>query len=494
MPPAARKPSPSRPRSSKGGKQRASTGGSKVGSGGSSGNLLTVEEIASTLSSSPHLAAAIIAVRDTPGMPMDRKMEAITRIVRQDGEPSSRQQQQTTHASLARPRQLSALEESQAAWRPTVAQKDGARAALREQLARAEQAETKRLSKPMGRMWASFGGEVIERTMLEDVDLVDARYLVSLHEHAGVVPRWQDLPACARINRSNVWRLWGWERQFSLGIVVLSYPWLDFDHPDKLGEQLARVVPILNVMLNFCGGEEFTVGVLWDYCSLPQPKRTPAEDARFSSGIRSLMQWFAQPYTHVLLMTGSLPTGGSYTNIRPYDARGWTEPERRTCAISKCVHCMWDIAGWDPSKLEGLERMQAYDVLRASLSRGLRPPPQSPTHFAKHLRQRVASGELSFSAESDLEMVIDMYKRGFVSIFDEYRDFDPEGFFAAWAAMGWGECEAKQIAAVLTYAAKVCKAKSAVSLRLEGNQFGKAGQQVIEHAIKGSKSFNEAIF
>ena len=160
-----------------------------------------------------------------------------------------------------------------------MAQKDGARAALREQLARAEQAETKRLSKPMGRMWASFGGEVIERTMLEDVDLVDARYLVSLHEHAGVVPRWQDLPACARINRSNVWRLWGWERQFSLGIVVLSYPWLDFDHPDKLGEQLARVVPILNVMLNFCGGEEFTVGVLWDYCSLPQPKRTPAEDA-----------------------------------------------------------------------------------------------------------------------------------------------------------------------------------------------------------------------
>ena len=189
----------------------------------------------------------------------------------------------------------------------------------------------------MGRMWASFGGEVNERTMLEDVDLVDARYLVSLHEHAGVVPRWQDLPACARINRSNVWRLWGWERQFSLGIVVLSYPWLDFDHPDKLGEQLARVVPILNVMLNFCGGEEFTVGVLWDYCSLPQPKRTPAEDARFSSGIRSLMQWFAHPYTHVLLMTGSLPTGGSYTNIRPYDARDDGDRAQDVCHLQACA-------------------------------------------------------------------------------------------------------------------------------------------------------------
>ena len=101
----------------------------------------------------------------------------------------------------------------------------------------------------------------------------------------------------------------------------------------------------------------------------------------------------------------------------------------------------------------------------------------------------MASGEPL--PESDPEMANSGRDR---SIFDEYRHFDPEGFFAAWAAMGWGECEAKQIAAVLTYAAKVCKAKSAVSLRLEGNQFGKAGQQVIEHAIKGSKSFNEAIF
>ena len=28
-------------------------------------------------------------------------------------------------------------------------------------------------------------------------------------------------------------------------------------------------------MLPFCGGDEFTVGVLWDYCSLPQPERSP---------------------------------------------------------------------------------------------------------------------------------------------------------------------------------------------------------------------------
>ena len=188
--------------------------------------------------------------------------------------------------------------------------------------------------------------------MLEHVDLVDARYLISLSEHSGVVPRWQDVPECARINRSNIWRLWGWERMFSLGILVLSYPWLDGEHPDKFGEQLGRIVPILRAMLEFSGGEEFTCAVLWDYCSLPQPGRTPAEDARFRAGLSSLMTWYAHPYTHVLLMTGPLPSGAgvAYTNTRRFEERGWTETERRTCAVSKCAHCMWDYGTLSGSK------------------------------------------------------------------------------------------------------------------------------------------------
>jgi hypothetical protein len=36
-------------------------------------------------------------------------------------------------------------------------------------------------------------------------------------------------------------------------------------------------------MLHSCGGDAFTVGVLWDYVSLPQPVRTT---------------WYAHPYTH----------------------------------------------------------------------------------------------------------------------------------------------------------------------------------------------------
>ena len=149
-------------------------------------------------------------------------MEEITRIIREDGEAES-SQKQSPLASLARPPKLSALEEAQAAWRPSPEQKEAARAALVEQRSRVELAETRRLASPPGRVWSSFGGHCIERGgMLDFVDLVDARYLISLSEHSGVVPRWQDVPDCARINRSNIWRLWGWERMFSLGILVLS--------------------------------------------------------------------------------------------------------------------------------------------------------------------------------------------------------------------------------------------------------------------------------
>ena len=100
---------------------------------------------------------------------------------------------------------------------------------------------------------------------------------------------------------------------------------------------LARVAPILKRMLPFCGGDEFTVGVLWDYMSLPQPVRSAQEAERFASGLRELMTWYAHPYTHVLLMTTELPAGAAYTNQRSYNERGWCEAERRTCAISKCT-------------------------------------------------------------------------------------------------------------------------------------------------------------
>ena len=43
--------------------------------------------------------------------------------------------------------------------------------------------------------------------LLENIDLIDAAYLIALGEAGGVVPRGQDVPAAARINAASVWRL-----------------------------------------------------------------------------------------------------------------------------------------------------------------------------------------------------------------------------------------------------------------------------------------------
>ena len=74
--------------------------------------------------------------------------------------------------------------------------------------------------------WVHYGGESLE-PLLEHTTLVDARYLVALAEAGGIVPRWQDLPECAKITPANVWRLRVCADFSMLPVCVLSYPWLD---------------------------------------------------------------------------------------------------------------------------------------------------------------------------------------------------------------------------------------------------------------------------
>jgi len=157
--------------------------------------------------------------------------------------------------------------------------------------------------------------------------------------------------------------------------------------------------------------------------SLPQPIRSPAEALRFQKGLKALMSWYSHPYTHTLLLTTQLPTGGAYKSLRPYAERGWCETERRVSGVSKCTHCLWDLAGFAPERLVGLEGMHAFDELRSQL-RGGRSPPLAPDRFAALVRHKVDAGELVFTAEADVEVVLQMYATGFVRVFDAYRRFE----------------------------------------------------------------------
>ena len=71
---------------------------------------------------------------------------------------------------------------------------------------------------------------------------------------------------------------------------VCADPWLDKHHPDRFGETLRRILPILIAMRDKAKqfGEHATVGVLWDFCSLPQGIRTPELEVRFKKGLYAI--------------------------------------------------------------------------------------------------------------------------------------------------------------------------------------------------------------
>ena len=114
------------------------------------------------------------------------------------------------------------------------------------------------------------------------------------------MPRWQDVPAAARINAASVWRLRGFSGDW-LPILVLSYPWLDRHHPDKHGATLRRILPILRACREEAlekGGVNCTFCVFWDYMSLPQgADRSEAEYARFKQGLATMAECARSVYT-----------------------------------------------------------------------------------------------------------------------------------------------------------------------------------------------------
>ena len=71
--------------------------------------------------------------------------------------------------------------------------------------------------------WKRAGGPQLEE-MVQNMNLIDLRYVVPLIEAGGVMPRWQDLPKSARITARNVWRL-NTMVIGCLAVLVLSYPW-----------------------------------------------------------------------------------------------------------------------------------------------------------------------------------------------------------------------------------------------------------------------------
>ena len=345
-----------------------------------------------------------------------------------------------------------------------------------------------------GRDFQLYGGPALE-AMMATVNLIDARYLLSLARFGGVLPRGQDVPASAVIAPSSAWRLRMWSafRCFSLPVLVLSYPWLDKDHPDKNGALLRQIVPVLQAMLWIEEGEvtsgdmplhHMTVGVMLDYCSLPQHPRTAKEQERFDDGLRSMHLWYAHPFTHVLLVTTPLPSG-EHGNSRTYEERGWCFFELHMSALVKNADVLWDLSGL-PTHSRGF---LTYEACRVAMRAG-RQPPLSPPRLEAVLRERVQAGTLSFSYMSDLEPVLAMYRRGFIEAFVGYRQLrgQPTTTSIYYGDLGWGSAEAVELAATFRFICSFCEILDGhIEINLNGNAFPYESRQQMFEAVDGRR-------
>lgn len=146
--------------------------------------------------------------------------------------------------------------------------------------------------------WDTCGGQSIEN-LLEHVSLIDAEYLIELADTNVPLPRHQVIPRDKKIMKADLARLRCWAAPNSLPILILSYPWLEMDHPDPSGWLLRCIAPVLRMLLKQAKsfGHDAAIGVMVDFGSLPQhgpaTKRTADEERIFKLGPRRW--WLKHP-------------------------------------------------------------------------------------------------------------------------------------------------------------------------------------------------------
>ena len=403
-------------------------------------------------------------------------------------------EQLTADAELAELRRLTPEQEAAAA---KAAQRIGKVAAAAEAAPEEERAAAKWNGKEA---WAALGGGAIE-SLLDHTPLIDLEYLVALAEGGGVMPCGrQNVPPAAFITKRNLWRLklWGKAKlKTSLGVLVLSYPWLDWFHPDRLGAQLRRLLPFLKAMLAEAKRDSphCTVGVMIDFLCLPQkPFATEEDGARFGVSLKGINAWYFHKYTYTLLVTNPLPEGADYSNTRLHRDRGWCFFEQAASMIVKDSNCLLDFGAYKGATEFGDLYNDGPGTCIAQMKAG-RKPPIAPDAFGERMRARVASGELTFTANADMGFVIGQYEAGFVAAINRVAA-DPDRITRSlyfWE-LGWGDAEAAELRLALQYAAAKCTfAEGAFRVSVYGNPISAEARAMLPPLVYGGDLTAESV-
>jgi len=199
-----------------------------------------------------------------------------------------------------------------------------------------------------------------------------------------------------------------------------------------------------------------------DWACLPQkPFANDAEKQRFKLSLDTINAWYFHKATFVLLCTlppPELPSGETpYTNTRLHSQRGWCHFERAASMVIKNAECLLDLsqyAGATDFGHGGSHTMGARTC--CGQMKSARRPPIAPDQFGVSMRELVASGELRFTAQADMEAVIGQYALGFQVAFDGLGN-NGTVIAVGYINLSWGDDEGHVVLEALRYAAAHCR-------------------------------------
>ena len=190
-------------------------------------------------------------------------------------------------------------------------------------------------------------------------------------------------------------------------LFVLSYRWLQPEHPDPHRHHLTIVCRILSLAIDAFGD----VGLFWDFLSLCQRNdddvRTEQEQESFNRGLKAANLLYAHRLS-VVVVQPVLPlhfTGPSY------EWSGW-------CHFESVVSNL--IKPWDQRLNVQLSRgdEKSYNALRDNCKVS-RNPPVSPGNFKAQLDKRIFT-----NGHSDAKIVVKLYISTFFALADTAENLD----------------------------------------------------------------------
>ena len=123
--------------------------------------------------------------------------------------------------------------------------------------------------------------------------------------------------------------------------------------------------------------------------------------------------------------------------------------------VVKHNSCLLDFGAYEGATEFGDYRAEPGTCL-AQMRAG-RKPPIAPDAFGERMRARVASGELTFTANADMGFVIGQYEEGFVAAINRVAAGPNVGARRLYFMnLGWGDAEAAELRLALQYAAAKC--------------------------------------